>query len=83
MTLPSPLLSAADMPPEVLLHFQITPGGKFTSPRVLNGMPRARAIPSLLTEAEMEAAGKRLGEIKKLIDPPKLLAQLRTAGSTP
>ena len=40
VTLPSPLLS--ELPPQVLLHFQIGPTQKFSSPRVLVGALRQR-----------------------------------------
>jgi signal transduction histidine kinase len=74
VTLPSPLLS--ELPPQVLLHFQIGPTQKFSSPRVLVGAMRQRAVPGYLSAADLKTAATRLEEVQKLIDPPKLLALL-------
>jgi signal transduction histidine kinase len=74
VTLPSPLLS--DVPPQVLLHFQISAGQKFSSPRVLSAAQRQRAVPQYLSAADVAAAASRLDEISQIFAPPKLLAML-------
>jgi signal transduction histidine kinase len=73
-TLPSPLLSG--LPPQVLLHFQVDSTRKFSSPQVLIGAQRQRAVPTYLSAADLKKAEARLEQVKKLVDPPKLLAML-------
>jgi len=72
--LPSPLL--VECPPEVLLHFQIGPNDRFTSPRVPPTELRHRAIPQYLSKADAERAAQLLDRMRSLIRPQELLASL-------
>jgi signal transduction histidine kinase len=63
----SPLL--VECPPEVLLHFQIGPNHRFSSPRVPDPAMKARAIPHYLSQADAEHAAKELDRVRSLIQP--------------
>jgi signal transduction histidine kinase len=71
---PSPLL--VECPPEVLLHFQIGPNDRFTSPRVPDAAIRARAIPRYLSAADAARAARLLDRVRSLIHPAELWASL-------
>ena len=70
----SPLL--VECPPEVLLHFQIGPNNRFSSPRVPDPALKARAIPRYLSVADAERATKLLDHLRSLIQPAQLWASL-------
>ena len=72
--IPSPLL--VECPPEVLLHFQIGPNDRFSSPRVPDAAMKARAIPRYLSIADAERATKLLDRVRSLIQPAQLWASL-------
>lgn len=61
--LPSPLL--LETPPQIVLHFQVEPGGDVTSPQAPAGPLRQRAVAEGHTTAARLALGTtRLGEIR-------------------
>ncbi len=66
----SPLL--VECPPEVLLHFQIGPNNRFSSPRVPGPSLKARAIPHYLSQADAERAAKELASVRSLIEPAEI-----------
>jgi signal transduction histidine kinase len=72
--LPSPLL--VECPPEVLLHFQIGPNDRFSSPRVPPAELRNRAIPQYLSKADAEHSAQLLDRVRRLIRPQELWASL-------
>src|SRR5436309_1801572 len=69
---PSPLLKPAS--PYILLHFQIQPDGKVTSPQVPGGNVRRIAESRYTTAADIHQAEKRLAEVSKLVQSPAVLA---------
>src|SRR4051812_5916283 len=71
---PSPLLKSSS--PYILLHFQIQPDGKVTSPQVPGGNVRRIAESRYTTAADIHQAEKRLAEVSKLVESPALLASL-------
>lgn len=71
---PSPLLKSSS--PYILLHFQIQPDGKVSSPQVPNGNVRRIAESRYTTAADIHQAEKRLAEVSKLVQSPALLASL-------
>jgi signal transduction histidine kinase len=72
--IPSPLLG--QLPPEVLLHFQIDAAGRFSSPRVPPRDLQARAVPKFLSADDSAEAKRQLDHAKKIVDRAKLLAVL-------
>lgn len=71
---PSPLLKSSS--PYILLHFQIQPDGKVTSPQVPVGNVRKIAESRYTTAADIQQAETRLAEVSKLVESPALLASL-------
>jgi signal transduction histidine kinase len=71
---PSPLLKSGS--PYILLHFQIEPDGKVTSPQVPGGNVRKIAESRYTTAADITQAEKRLADVAKLVKTPDLLASL-------
>ena len=67
---PSPLL--VECPPEVLLHFQIGPNDRFSSPRVPDPAMKTRAIPHVSEPADAEHAAKELDRVRSLIKPAEV-----------
>ena len=78
---PSPLLSAT--PPHVLLHFQIDPDGRVTSPQVPEGNMRDLAEAGYVTRERIAAAEARLSALKTMLDTPALRQHLPDATSQP
>lgn len=72
--IPSPLL--IECPPEVLLHFQIGPNDRFSSPRVPDAAMRSRAIPRYLSEADAARAAQWLDRVRSLFRPAELWSAL-------
>jgi len=66
----SPLL--VECPPEVLLHFQIGPNNRFSSPRVPDPAMKTRAIPHYLSQSDAEHAAKELDRVRSLIQPTEV-----------
>ncbi len=81
---PEPIVSplVAQLPPQILLHFQFDASGHFSSPRIPPAEMQSRVVPRLLSAAEVAAAQKLLDGLKKSIDPPKLLAMLPAADAS-
>jgi signal transduction histidine kinase len=71
---PSPLLVFSS--PEVLLHFQIGPDGKMTSPQAPTGNERDMAESAYVTPAQIDASAALLAELQNAVDPAALLAAL-------
>ncbi len=74
VVIPSPLLG--NMPPNVLVHFQFEPDGRFTSPQVPVGANRKLAMPQHTSQEAVELAQSRLDEVAGLVDRRKLTAML-------
>ena len=81
LLLPSPLLTHTS--PYVLLHFQLKPDGKLTSPQVPTGNMRDLAETSYTTAEKIEPASRRLAELDKLLDRQALLAAASQAEARP
>ncbi len=79
--IPSPLLGESS--PEVLLHFQIDPQNRFSSPRVPDEAVRSTAIPKYLKPADASRAAKWLEHVRKSIPPAKLWLLLPPLGTAP
>ena len=62
--------------PHVSLHFQINPDGEVTSPQVPFGNMRDLAEAVYTTSEEIEAAAKKLRDLKPLLDRELLLSAL-------
>jgi signal transduction histidine kinase len=71
---PSPLLKSSS--PYILLHFELQPDGKVTSPQVPTGNVRKIAEARYTTAADIQQAERRLVEVSKLVKSPALLAAL-------
>jgi signal transduction histidine kinase len=71
---PSPLLKTSS--PYILLHFQIQPNGKVTSPQAPAGNVRKIAEPRYTTAVDIQQAEKRLADVTQLVKSPELLAAL-------
>ena len=71
---PSPLLKPTS--PYILLHFQVDPDGKVTSPQAPTGNVRKIAEPRYTSAADIARAEERLAEVAKLVQEPSLLASL-------
>lgn len=71
---PSPLLVFSS--PEVLLHFQIGPEGKITSPQAPTGNERDMAESAYVAPAQIDAAAALLTKLQNTVDPAALLAAL-------
>jgi signal transduction histidine kinase len=72
--IPSPLL--VQLPPQILLHFQIDAAGRFSSPRVPPRELRARVVPAFLTADDSAESKRLLDRVKTFVDRAKLLAML-------
>jgi len=73
--MPSPLLAAND--PMVLLHFQIDPAGRTSSPEAPSGQARKMAEADGFAEADrLSAAAGRLSELGRFLDRRALFAEL-------
>jgi signal transduction histidine kinase len=70
----SPLL--IECPPEVLLHFQIGPNDRFSSPRVPEAAARTRAIPQYLSQEDAKRAEQLLDRVRSIVRPAELWASL-------
>ena len=62
--------------PHVLLHFQIGPDGKVTSPQVPTGNMRDVAETNYTTHEKIKAAERRLIDVSKVLDRKRLLRVL-------
>ncbi len=71
----SPLIESPASP-LILLHFQIDPQGFFTSPQAPAGEVRKLAQSRYTSVEEIDTATRRLSELEKLIDMPRMLALL-------
>jgi len=71
---PSPLLTFES--PQVLLHFQVSPEGEFTSPQVPLGNNRDLAETGYRKTEQIEAATRRLAELRNLAPAAALCAAL-------
>jgi signal transduction histidine kinase len=71
---PSPLLTFES--PQVLLHFQVSPEGEFTSPQVPLGNNRDLAETGYRKTEQIEAAARRLADLQKLTPAAALCAAL-------
>ncbi|HEV2968627.1 MAG TPA: HAMP domain-containing sensor histidine kinase [Pirellulales bacterium] len=71
---PSPLVT--DLPPQILLHFQIDSAGRFSSPRVPAAAIADRVVPKYLSAEQVAESKRLLDRVKSLVDPPKLLTML-------
>ena len=72
--LPSPLLT--ELPPNILLHFQLEPGGGFTSPQVPTGNMRDLAEARYTTQEKIKTSAERLAKLQELVSTKELLATL-------
>jgi signal transduction histidine kinase len=63
---PSPLLRVSS--PVVLLHFQVDPDGRVSSPQTPDERVRRIAVGRYATAEEMDAAARRLAEFQRVID---------------
>ncbi len=72
--LPSPLLT--ELPPNILLHFQLEPGGGLTSPQVPTGNMRDLAEARYTTQEKIKTSAKRLAKLRELVSSKELLATL-------
>lgn len=72
--IPSPLV--AQLPPLVLLHFQIDAAGHFSSPRVPPQDLRPRVVPKVLSAEDLGESKRLLDHAKTFLDRDKLLAIL-------
>ena len=71
---PSTLLTYRS--PDILLHFQIDPSGRLSSPQAPSGNQRDLAETGYATHDEIQAASRRLAELKAVLRPEALLAAL-------
>ena len=72
--IPSPLV--AQLPPQILLHFQVDAAGHFSSPRVPSPELMSRVVPKYLTAEQVADSRRLLDRVRSLVDSPKLLATL-------
>ncbi|HYG74370.1 MAG TPA: ATP-binding protein [Planctomycetota bacterium] len=72
--MPSPLLSPPS--PPILLHFQIEPDGKVTSPQIPAKEMERLAEQHFATQHSMSSSRERLDELKGFLKKDKLLAVL-------
>ncbi len=71
---PSPLLTR--VPEDVLLHFQLGPGGELTSPQAPTGNMRDLAESRYTSYEKVDQATRRLGALKRVLTRDALLARL-------
>ncbi|HVR73958.1 MAG TPA: HAMP domain-containing sensor histidine kinase [Planctomycetota bacterium] len=71
---PSPLL--VQLPPHILLHFQLDARGRLSSPQVPMGEERVLAQNGCTTLDRVDAAASRLAELEKLVGRDTLLSAL-------
>lgn len=72
--IPSPLLTS--IPPHLLLHFQIDPEGRWTSPQVPTGNRKDLAQTSYMAKYEPEVASSRLDELERILRRDWLVERL-------
>lgn len=77
----SPLLDLAS--PRVLVHFQIAPDGSFSSPQVPTGPMREMAEGRYVTTEQIRLYGRRLAELRPLLNRERLQAMLEPAEPAP
>jgi signal transduction histidine kinase len=70
----SPLLR--QMPTNVLLHFQIAPGGAVTSPQVPVARPGKQTDAALVPAAQLKVSTQRLAQLRTFLRRDQLLARL-------
>ena len=63
---PSPLLSFTSS--NVLLHFQLTPAGRLTSPQAPTGSERILALKRYTTAERLQTAVARVGQLQELLN---------------
>jgi signal transduction histidine kinase len=63
---PSPLMRVSS--PVILLHFQVDPEGKVSSPQAPDEKVRRIAVGKYASAEEMEASSKRLADFQKVMD---------------
>jgi len=71
---PSPIL--IQLPPHVLLHFQLDPEGNLTSPQAPVGPKRALAARGCTTLESIETAAQRLEQLKSMVSRDDLLTAI-------
>ena len=69
--------------PDVLVHFQLEPDGRLTSPRVPGPAERAIVIPHHIGRADVEEARRQLARLAAVVDRETLLARLPGAAAEP
>lgn len=82
----SPLLLsplATPLSAEVLVHFQIGPDGRLTSPQVPVGPIREQIVPQFLSEEQVAEAQRHLRRLEPLLEPAELVAQLPPLEAAP
>lgn len=72
---PSPIL--IQLPPHVLLHFQLNPEGHLTSPQAPTGPKRTLAAEGCTTIKNIDTATQRLEQFKLMISRDDLITALR------
>ena len=72
--IPSPLLR--NTPAEVVLYFQFGPDGRLTSPELPSDAEFAAAVPKYLSKARIAETKKRLAEVARAVDLPRLKSLL-------
>jgi signal transduction histidine kinase len=72
--IPSPLLTAT--PRHVLVHFQIEPEGRFTSPQVPSGNAHQLVEAGYTTSDRIETSRARLAELQAVLDVEAMLAHV-------
>ena len=77
----SPLLEEDS--PDVLVHFQLEPDGRLTSPRVPEPAERALVVPSRISRAAVEEAERQLARLAPAVDRETLLAMLPDEAAEP
>ena len=77
----SPLLEEAS--PDVLVHFQLEPDGRLTSPRVPEPAERALVVPRQISRADVEEAERQLARLAAAVDRERLLAMLPDEAAEP
>ena len=76
--LPSPILVQTS--PYILLNFQVGPDGDLSSPQVPTGDRRGLAEAGYVTAQAVEAAARRLEDLRRLVRPQALAAALPREG---
>ncbi len=80
-THPSPLL--VESSPDVLLHFQIGPDGRSSSPSVPTSDDRKRTIPRYLSSADARKAEQLLEHVGAIVQRKQMLALLASLDASP